>query len=234
MLAPGQNRGKGQRACFRQISLKIYTSSLFEENMSKKKSDSDKSKFSLLGFLLHPGVKIVGGLFSLLAAVLFGGFRLSRRKKKKVTQSEARVAASLLLVKLQEVRNQLGEFKVWLTRQDPASMDVKEAELHYASLKGLYSEWTSHERMEEILGTVQYDPKIGMSVSNGLHELRSLNILIEALLRDELLDKPEGAAKVAMIDEHLERAIGFFNYINEDAENTPESRQVDSLKDEAP
>ncbi len=201
--------------------------------MFKKKSDSGKSKTSLLGILLHPGVKIVGGLFSLLAAVLFGGFKLSRRKKKKATESEARLASSLLLVRLQDVRKLLGEFRVWLKNQDPAQMDIKETEIRYAGLKGLYSEWTSHERMEEILGTVQYDPKIGMSVSNGLHELRSLNILIEALLRDELLDKPEGAAKLAVVDQHLERAIEFFNYINTDAENIPESRQVDTLKDQA-
>lgn len=201
--------------------------------MFKKKSDSGKSKLSLLGLLLHPGVKIVGGLFSLLAAVLFGGFRLSRRKKKKTTEYGARLASSRLLVRLQDVHNQLDEFRIWLKTQDPVQMDVRETEIRYATLKGLYNEWTSHERMEEILDTVQYDPKIGMNVSNGLHELRSLNILIEAILRDELLDKPKGVAKLAVVGEHLERAIEFFNYINHDAENIPENRQVDSLKDVA-
>lgn len=200
--------------------------------MFKKKSDSGKSKFSLLGFLLHPGVKIFGGIFSLLAAVLFGGFKISRRKKKNVSESEARLTSSLLLVKLQDIRNQLGEFQVWLKKQDPAQMDIKETEVRYAALKNLYGEWTSHERMEEILGTVQYDPKIGINVSNGLHELRSLNILIEGILRDEALGTPEGAGKLAIVDEHLVRAIGFFNYINKDLENIPENRQVDSLKDQ--
>lgn len=199
--------------------------------MFKKKSDSGKSKFSLLGLLLHPGVKIFGGIFSLLAAVLFGGFQISRRKKKKATQSEARLASSQLLARLQDVRNQLGEFQAWLKKQDTAQMDIKETEIRYASLKNLYTEWTSHERMEEILGTVQYDPKIGMNVSNGLHELRSLNILIEGILRDEQLGTPEGAEKLAMVDEHLVRAIACFNYSNKDLENTPETSPADSPED---
>ncbi|WAW10041.1 hypothetical protein NB640_12625 [Oxalobacter vibrioformis] len=200
--------------------------------MFKKKSENGKSKFSLLGFLLHPGVKIFGGIFSLLVAVLFGGFKISRRRKKKATEFEAQLASSLLLVKLEDVRNQLGEFQVWLKKQDPAQMDVKETKVRYAALKNLYSEWTSHERMEEILGTVQYDPKIGMSVSNGLHELRSLNILMESILRDEQLGTPDGAGKLAIVDEHLVRALEFFNYINKDLENTPENRQIDTLKDQ--
>ena len=199
--------------------------------MFKKKPDSGKSKLSLTGFLLRPGVKIVGGVFSLLVAALFGGFQLSRRKKKKATEAEARLASSHLLAQLQEVRGQLGDFSNWLKQQDPAQIDTKETGLRYASLKALYSEWTSHERMEEVLGTVQYDPKIGMNVSNGLHELRSLNILIEVILRDEELGKPEGAAKLAVVSEHLERAIKSFNYTNRDLESVPESSQSDSRKD---
>ncbi|MDL2284270.1 hypothetical protein LJC19_03915 [Oxalobacter sp. OttesenSCG-928-P03] len=198
--------------------------------MFKKKSESGKNKLSLVGILLHPGVKIFGGIFSVLAAVLFGGLKLSRRKKKKASESDARMVSSLLLVKLQDVRSQLGAFRVWLKKQDAASADLKETQEQYAALKSLYSEWTSHERMEEILGTVQYDPKIGMSVSNGLHELRSLNILMETILRDELLGTPEGEKQMAVVDEHLERAIGFFNYINKDLENLPENKQVDTLK----
>jgi|GEM_PF-2400283 len=199
--------------------------------MFKKKPDSGKSRFSLAGLLFHPGVKIVGGVFSLLAAALFGGFQLSRRRKKKATRADARLASSHLLARLQEVRGQLADFSNWLKQQAPAQMDAKEIGHQYAGLKALYSEWTSHERMEEVLGTVQYDPKIGMNVSNGLHELRNLNILIEAILRDEELGKPEGEAKLAVVSSHLERAIESFSYTNKDLESVPESSITDIRKD---
>lgn len=198
--------------------------------MFKKKSDSGKNKFSLLSFFLHPAVKITGGIFSVLAAIFLGHSQLSRRKKRKATQSEARLASSLLSVKLQDVCHHLGSFQVWLKQQDEKTMDIKEIQHRYAGLKSLYSEWTLHERLEEVLGTVQYDPKIGINVSNGLHELRSLNIQIETILRDELIGSPEGMRLLAIVDEHLNRAIAFFNYINKDAANMPENKQVASLK----
>ncbi len=189
-----------------------------------KKSDGGKGGFSLLGILLHPGVKIFGGIFSLLAAALFGGVQLSRRKKRKATEAEARLVVLHLMGRLQEVRGQLTDFQTWLKKQDQANMDLKETQSRYAGLKSLYAEWTSHEKMEKILGTVQYDPKIGVNVSNGLHELRSLNILMEAVLRDEKLGTTEGARQFAVVNEHLERAIDAFGYVNKDIKNNPEGK----------
>lgn len=199
--------------------------------MSNKQSDSGKNKFSLLAILLHPGVKILGGVFSIIAALFFGKTQISKHKKKKASQSEARIAASLLLVKQQEIRNRLAAFQVWLKKQDTASIDTQEIQNYHTELKKLYSEWISHERMEEVLNTVQYDPKIGMSISNGLFELRSLNVLIEAILKNNLFDSAEGQRQLAIINEHLSRAIELFNYINKDVANLPENKQVDTLKD---
>ena len=192
--------------------------------MFKKNSNGEKSKFNLFALLLNPWVKIVGGIFSLLAAILFGGFHLSRRKKKKISETEARLAFSQLIARLVNAKNYLSEYQMWLQDQNKEALDIKEVQVRYAGLKNLYNQWVSHERMEEILGTVQYDPRIGMNISNGLHELRSLNILIESLIRDEKLQTPEGKDQLLTIDEHLERAIGFFNYISKyaiDLENKP-------------
>lgn len=183
--------------------------------MFKKKSNSSNKKFNLFAFLLHPAVSIVGGIFSLLAALVFGGFHLSRRKKK-ATEADARMTASRLWVNLEEMRSRLGAFQAWLETQKGGIQDMKEAQIQYASLKKLYSEWTSHERMEEILGTVQYDPKIGMSVSNGLHELRSLNILMETVLRDGTVNQQE-SGEMAGMKGQVERAIGFFSYPGKDS-----------------
>lgn len=183
--------------------------------MFRKKSNSNNKKFNLFAFLLHPAVSIVGGIFSLLAALVFGGFHLSRRKKK-ATEADARMTASRLWSNLEEVRNRLETFRIWLKTQKGGIQDMKEAQIQYASLKRLYSEWTSHERMEEILGTVQYDPKIGMSVSNGLHELRSLNILMETVLREGKADQQE-SREVSEMNGHVERAIGFFSYAGKDS-----------------
>ncbi len=192
--------------------------------MFKKKSNGEKSRFNLLAFLLSPWVKIVGGIFSLLAAILFGGFHLSRRKKKKISESDAKLAFSQLISRLQDAKNHLMEYQLWLKTQSKDEMDIKEVQVRYAGLKNLYNQWVSHERMEEILGTVQYDPRIGMNISNGLHELRSLNILMETLIREEKLQTSEGATQLLTADEHLEKAIGFFNYINKyegELENMP-------------
>ncbi|MCM1129407.1 MAG: hypothetical protein NC211_04205 [Alistipes senegalensis] len=182
--------------------------------MLKKRSGSNNKKFNLVAFLLHPAVSIIGGIFSLLAALLFGGFHFSRRKKK-ATETEARLTASRLWSNLEEVRIRLEAFRTWLEEQKGPIKDMKEAQIQYAGLKKLYSEWTSHERMEEILGTVQYDPKIGMNVSNGLHELRSLNIHMESVLRDGTADEQE-SRKIARMKEHVELAIGFFAYPGKD------------------
>lgn len=198
--------------------------------MVKKKSDGSKSKFSLLGILLHPFVRIVGGIFSLLAAVLFGHSRLSRRKKRKNTVSEARAISSQLLVKVKDIGNQLGDFQAWIAKQGEEAINLKETQRYYVGLKTLYSEWTSHDRMEAILGTVAYDPKIGIAISNGLHELRSLNILMEAILRDELLGKPEGTVQMVVVNEHLDRVLAFFGQIHNDMENGQENNPVHSLK----
>ncbi|MCM1512051.1 MAG: hypothetical protein NC112_02910 [Oxalobacter formigenes] len=185
-----------------------------EDNMLKKRSDSNNRKFNLAAFLLHPAVSIIGGIFSLLAALLFGRFHLSRRKKK-ATETGARLTASRLWSNLEEMRNRLEAFRVWLEGEGDCIQDMKEAQIQYAGLKKLYSEWISHERMEEILGTVQYDPKIGMNVSNGLHELRSLNIHMESVLRGGAADEQENR-KIAGMKEHVERAIGFFAYPGKD------------------
>jgi len=192
--------------------------------MFKKKSNGEKRKFNILAFLLSPWVKIIGGIFSLLAAILFGGFHLSRRKKKKVSESEARLVFSQLITRLLNAKNYLSEYQVWLKEQNKEALDIKDVQVRYAGLKNLYNQWVSHERMEEILGTVQYDPRIGMNISNGLHELRSLNILMEALIRDDKLQTEEGVTQLSTVNEHLERAIGFFSYINkyvDESENKP-------------
>ena len=186
--------------------------------MFKKRPDSGKAGFNLLKILLHPCAKILGGIFSILAAVFFGKFQLSRRKKKKATEAEVRAASSVLLTKLQDIRSQLKKFQVSLKKQEEQKQDIREIQQCYAGLKNLYNEWTSHERMEEVLGTVQYDPKIGINVSNGLHELRSLNILIETVLRDDLLGSAIGTKQMTTVDEHLNRAIAFFDYTGKNVE----------------
>ncbi len=187
--------------------------------MFKKKSSEEKSKFNLFALLLSPWVKIIGGIFSVLAAVLFGGFHLSRKKKKKVSESEARLVFSQLVIRLVNAKNYLMEYQTWLNEQNKEALDIKEFQVRYAGLKDLYNQWVSHERMEEILGTVQYDPRIGMNISNGLHELRTLNILIETLIRDEKLQTSEGNKQLLSAEEHLVKAIDFFNYIDKYAED---------------
>lgn len=182
--------------------------------MSNPTSDNKKGKSSLLGILLSPGAKIIGAVFSLFAAILFGGFQLSRRKKKKATEAEARLAFSNLITQLHESKNYLSESHEWLKKQQAEAIDIKEVQMRYAGLKNLYNNWVAHERMEEILGTVQYDPRIGMNVSNGLHELRSLNIIMEALIRDEKLGTEEGANQLNTVCKHLADAIDFFSYID--------------------
>lgn len=191
--------------------------------MSEEKSNGGNRKFNLFAFLLHPAVSIIGGLFSLLAALLFGGFRLSRRKKK-TTETDARITASRLGINLEEVRHHLEDFREWLKEQKEDMLDMKEAQIRYAGLTKLYSEWTSHERMEKILGTVQYDPRIGMNVSNGLHELRSLNMLMENVLRDDAADEAK-SGKLAEMDGHAERAIGFFSYTGKDTASSTEAAE---------
>ena len=177
--------------------------------MVKKKSTRDWGRFSPFSII----ITIFAGLFSIVsvvAAFIFGKTRFSKRKKE-MSEAEALVASRSLLVKLGDISVQLKDFQGWLKDKDQQATDIKELQHRYAGLKNLYSEWTSHRKMEEILATVTYDPKIGMTVSNGLYELRSLNITLETILRDDLLESDEGARQLETVHQHLSQAIELFD-----------------------
>ena len=183
-----------------------------EGKVFKKKSTGRLGKLSpfSLGITLFAGALSISSVF---AAFLLGRTSLSRRRKE-MTESEARLASEALLAKLKDISGQLRGFEDWLKAQDQKITDIKELQHRYAGLKNLYAEWTSHRRIEEVLDTVRHDPKIGMTVSNGLHELRSLNIQLETILRDNLTDSADGFKHFDIVNQHLKQALELFDNLS--------------------
>ena len=197
--------------------------------MDKKASTGRRGKLSPFSLFLT----VFAGLFSIgsvFAAFFLGKSRVSRRRKE-ITEAEALLATESLLLKLRDVSEQLKGFQAWLKEQDQQITDIKELQHRYAGLKNLYAEWTSHRRIEEVLETVRYDPKVGMTVSNGLHELRSLNIRLETILRDNLLEGAEGKKQFEVASQHLSQAIELFDNLG--SAETGSSEQVSSRADAA-
>ncbi|MDR1311258.1 MAG: hypothetical protein LBK01_05205 [Burkholderiaceae bacterium] len=171
------------------------------------------SRKGLLSVLLRPGVRVVGGIFSLLVAFFFGTFSVVKRKRQKTVSSRSDVAASSILLKLQVIRQQLEDFRDWLEQHEKNPFEREDAAKQIELLRDTYYTWTSHEKMQEVLSTVQYNPHIGMNVSNGLHELRNIGLALERAMEEETLNK-DGAANAALlvtVRGHLAPAIVFFS-----------------------
>lgn len=182
----------------------------FKKKQEESEMSDGKSKLSIPEILLHPGAKVAGFTFSLLVAAVFGGFHFSRRKKQ-MTKKEAHAVSLKLIDQLQAIRDQLKECLNWIETQKE-TLDFQEMQTRYTTLKKIYTEWISHNRMQEILETIQDDPKIGMSISNGLHELSRANLTIEKLLMD---DKTE-IKQLQPLRKNLEKAIQFFTIQTDD------------------
>lgn len=180
-------------------------------NFFKKKTKSEQEDKGLsdlgkksLDLLLHPATKAAGVGISLLAAAIFGGVHLSKRRKQ-LTKVEAHEVSLKIIDQLQGIRNQLSECLGWINAQK-GTFDYSGMQTKYATLKKIYTDWIAHDRMQEILNTIQDDPQIGMNISNGLHELSRANLEIEKLLMNEKAD----AAQLVPIRKNLEKAIRFF------------------------